>query len=142
MILIGFTILITVFVKAYKSFVIGQNSIEIVELGRETIRRGSTLIVHGSHRLMSKDTVYQPLTQSIPSTPDSSRDRPQELRSVIRSEGLSQSLDDLKRKGRCDFVRSNFNDAERETLIRSDNTFILSEHRRCRVFKLPDSYFS
>ncbi|CAH2056079.1 unnamed protein product, partial [Iphiclides podalirius] len=141
MIIIGLSILITVFVRAYKSFVIGQNSIEIVELGRETIRRGSTLIVHGSHRLVPRDNVYQPLNRSSPSTPSSCDSRLHELKSVSRTESFGHSLDDLKR-GRRDFVRSNFSDAERETLIRSDNSFILSEHRHCRVFKLPDSYFS
>lgn len=99
-----------------------------MELGKETLRRSSLL--HGSHKLHN---MYQPLNQS--STPNESL---QELKFVTRPEYLSRSLDELNRSG---FVKSNFC-LERESLIDSDNSFILSEHRRCRVFKLPDSYFS
>lgn len=37
---------------------------------------------------------------------------------------------ELKSILKADFVRSSFSDVERESLIRSDNTFILSEHNR------------
>ncbi|XP_045538328.1 scavenger receptor class B member 1 [Papilio machaon] len=141
MIIIGLSILITIFVKAYKNFVIGQNSIEIMELGKETLRRGSTLIINGSHKLIHKDNVYQPLNQSDPSTPNS-EEKLHELKFVTRSECFSRSLDEVNENVRSGFVKSNFCNPERESLINSDNSFILSEHRRCRVFKLPDSYFS
>lgn len=117
LILTGFLILTFVFIRAYKSFVIGQNSIEIVELGRQTLRRGSTLIINGSHKIIPhRESTYIPLNQC--------GDKVQEL-SYVRTD---HSLE-LKNVLRSDFVKSTFSDAERESLIRSDNSFILSEHR-------------
>lgn len=136
MILLGIFILLVVFVRAYKSFVIGKNSTEIVELGRETIRRGSTLIVDYSHKLLPhKDTAYQPLDTNVT---NSTEDDPEfnEVHHLKRLD-LSQSLDEFKKIKR-EFVKSHFNlhEAERESLIHSDNSFIQSELRRCSVLNL------
>lgn len=115
-ILAGFAALTIVFIKTYKSLVIGQNSIEIVELGRQTLRRGSTLIINGSNKILpNRDSTYTPLNQND--------EKVQEL-GQVRSE-----CSELKNVLKSEFVRSSFSDAERESLIRSDNTFILSEHR-------------
>lgn len=110
----GLLALAIIFVKAYKSVVIGQNSLEIVEIGRETLRRGSTLI-HST-----KMRQYQALK----------RQAGQQELTFVSSPELSRSLDEFRNMMRPDFVRSSFGDAERESLIRSDNTFILSEHKR------------
>lgn len=135
MICFGLMILVVVFVKAYKKFVIGQNSIEIVEIGRETIRRGSTLIMHSSQKLIPhKENSYH-LLNTIPSTPNIAREV--KLQEFDRRE-FSQSLDELKSSEKTDFVRTNFSDIERESLIRSDNTFILSELRRYSLLKIAD----
>lgn len=137
LIICGILVITYVFIKAYKKFVIGQNSIEIVELGRETLRRGSTLIINGSKLLNHKETSYQPLSKS---TSTSSGDETlQELTFIDKSENLSQSLDELKSILNRDFVKTNFTEAERESLIQADNSFIVSEHRRYNVFKLPES---
>ncbi|XP_047513560.1 scavenger receptor class B member 1 [Pieris napi] len=138
LIICGILLIIYVFIKAYKKFVIGQNSIEIVELGRETLRRGSTLIINGSKLLNHKETSYQPLRKST-STTSSGEETLQELTFIDKSENLSQSMDELKSILNRDFVKSNFNEAERESLIHADNAFILSEHRRYSVFKIPES---
>lgn len=135
MILLGIFILAIVFVKAYKSFVIGKKSTEIVELGRETIRRGSTLIIDYSHKLLPhKETAYHPLDTN----PTNSTDDPEfkEIHHLKRLD-LSQSLDEFKKIKR-EFVKSHFNlhEAERESLIHSDNSFIQSELRRCSVLNL------
>lgn len=141
MICLGLLVIAVVFIKAYKNFVIGDNSIEIVELGKETLRRGSTMIINGSHKLLTckENNSYQPLNQ-CPTTPHSSREEKMQEFRFIRPE-LSQSLDELKGKFRSDFVRSNFDEVETESLIRSDNSFILSELRRCSVLDLTDSYY-
>ncbi|XP_052749124.1 scavenger receptor class B member 1 [Galleria mellonella] len=138
MIFFGLLTLFIVFVKAYKKFVIGQNSIEIVELSRETIRRGSTLIMNGSQRLLPcRETSYR-LLNTIPSTPNIAREEKNVELDFVRKE-VSQSLDELKNVIRTDFVTSSFNGTERESLIRADNSFILSEHnRRYSMFRLPD----
>lgn len=117
----GLLTLAIIFIRAYKSFVIGQNSLEIVEIGRETLRRGSTLILNSSRLL---PTSYQPLSRA-------DTNKSHELVFVSNPE-RSQSFEEIKNVLRPGFVRSSFNDAERESLIRSDNAFILSEHRsRC-----------
>lgn len=138
MIVFGLLALIIIFVRAYKSFVLGQNSMEIVEYGRETLRRGSTLIIHGSHKLLTgKEATYQPLnaSQELPTPiPDS---KVQELKFVKTD--LSQSLDELKSKLKTEFVRTNFSEVEKETLLCSDNAFILSEHGRYNFFRLPET---
>lgn len=136
MILLGIFILSIVFVKAYKNIVIGKNPNEIVELGRETIRRGSTLIIDCSHKLLPhKETAYHPLDSNLS---NSAEDYPEfeEVHHLRRLE-LSQSLDELKRI-KNEFVKSHFNlhEAERESLIHSDNSFIQSELRRCNVLNL------
>lgn len=136
MILLGIFILSIVFIRAYKSFVIGKNSVEIVELGRETLRRGSTLIIDCSHKLLPhKETAYHPLDSNLPNSAEDESEF-NEIHHLKRLE-LSQSLDELKRIKK-DFVKSHFNlqEAERESLIHSDNSFIQSELRRCSVLNL------
>lgn len=64
MIAFGMLILVCVFVKAYKSFVFNRDTIELIELGKRSIRRGSHLIVNGQHRLMVSRESYSLLTQS------------------------------------------------------------------------------
>ncbi|CAG9794598.1 unnamed protein product [Diatraea saccharalis] len=136
MIVIGLFTLIIIFVKAYKSFVLGQNSIEIVEIGRETLRRRSTLIIHESQKiLMGKEASYKPLH---PHHHDGIIDSKLHELKHMKAE-LSQSLDELKCKLRPEFVKSNLCETERESLISSDNTFILSEHAMCNFFKLPET---
>ncbi|XP_050447396.1 scavenger receptor class B member 1 [Cataglyphis hispanica] len=49
MILVGLTTIITVFVKAYNSPVLAH---EAIELGKKTIRRGSSFLITGQHRLL------------------------------------------------------------------------------------------
>lgn len=135
MIFLGLLVLAIIFIRAYKSFVIGQNSMEIVEIGRETLRRGSTLIIHGSHKILTgKEASYQPLN---PHRSDCVDSKLHELKHVRAD--LTQSLDELKSKLKPEFVKSNFSDAERESLISSDNSFILSEHAMCNIFRLPET---
>ncbi|KAJ0183011.1 hypothetical protein K1T71_000987 [Dendrolimus kikuchii] len=125
LIFIGLFTLIIVFLRAYKSLVIGQNSIEIIEIGRETLRRSSTIIINGSQRVLSSNSCYQPLSQNDKSDKFDRVDKTHELED-IRSD-LNRSIDELKRMSKPDFVKSSFS-GERETLIRSDNAFILAEH--------------
>lgn len=64
----GVVILITVFVKAYKNLVFTKQTIEI---GMKTLRRGSTFIVNGQHRLMMVRDSYTLLdNQVIDDSPD------------------------------------------------------------------------
>ncbi|KAJ2943282.1 hypothetical protein O0L34_g12088 [Tuta absoluta] len=137
MIAFGLSIMAYIFVKSYKSFVIGQNSIEIVEIGRETIRRGSTLIINGTHKIIpTKEQSYQPLNQGEGGESPQVEDK--EFNFIKRQE-LSQSLDELKGRFDNNFVKSDFdfNETDRESLIHSDNSFILSE-RRCSMLNLRD----
>ncbi|XP_029672759.1 scavenger receptor class B member 1 [Formica exsecta] len=55
MILVGLTIIITVFVKIYKSPVLAH---EAIELGKRTIRRGSSFLITGQHRLLAGRDSY------------------------------------------------------------------------------------
>lgn len=60
----GTVILITVFVKAYKNLVFTKQTIEI---GMKTLRRGSSFLVNGQHRLMMVRDSYSILeTQPLP----------------------------------------------------------------------------
>lgn len=145
----GILTIVMIFIKAYKNFVIGEKPIEIVELGRETIRRGSTIIINSSHKLLTcQGNSYQPLDQSNPPSPYMSDEKQQEFKflppelskSLEKYKGLSQSLNELKGK-KNDFVRSSFVETETESLIGSDNSFIQSELRRCSVLHLPDEYY-
>lgn len=127
MVIIGLSVLSLVFLKAYKNLVIGQKSIEIIEIGRETLRRSSTVIINGSHRMLSpNNTIYQPLSQADDKSQSkcSKGVRSHELE-CMRSD-LNKSIDELKVMLKTEFVKSSFSD-ERESLIRSDNAFILAE---------------
>ncbi|XP_029158687.1 scavenger receptor class B member 1 isoform X2 [Nylanderia fulva] len=50
MILVGLTVIITVFVKAYNNSPVLAH--DAIELGKRTIRRGSSLLINGQHRLL------------------------------------------------------------------------------------------
>lgn len=115
MILFGLSILSYIFLKAYKNFVLGQNKLEFVEIGH-SLRRGSLIV--NTQKFIQKEAVYQPLNQKV-----------HELTFV---KDISRSVEEIKTILRPDFVRSTFSDVERETLLRSDNEFILSEHRNKR----------
>lgn len=62
MILVGLTIIATVFVKAYNSPVLAH---EAIELGKRTIRRGSSFLINGQHRLMAGRESYVLLNNDI-----------------------------------------------------------------------------
>lgn len=52
MIVGGAFIIIFVFIQAYKNFVFATDpTIEILEMGRRSLRRGSSLLINGQHRL-------------------------------------------------------------------------------------------
>ncbi|XP_025267973.1 scavenger receptor class B member 1 [Camponotus floridanus] len=55
MILVGLTVIITVFVKAYNSPVLTH---EAIELGKRTIRRGSSFLITGQNRLLAGRDSY------------------------------------------------------------------------------------
>ncbi|XP_041971164.1 scavenger receptor class B member 1 [Aricia agestis] len=141
LIIFGLSILIYLFIKAYRNFVIGDKPIEIVEMGRETIRRSSTLIINSSQKLLHNNTMYQPLSQCDPSPDDGNEDGLQELNFVKKRDSLTRSIDELKGRLNRDFVKSNFAEPERESLIDSDNTFIMSEHHQHRLYSVPDDYY-
>ncbi|XP_051154988.1 scavenger receptor class B member 1 [Leptopilina boulardi] len=62
-ILVGIVTLITVFVKAYNNVVLTH---EAIELGKRTIRRGSSFLINGQHRLlMVKQESYVLLTDDV-----------------------------------------------------------------------------
>lgn len=129
MIIFGATILVLLFVRAYKKMVFSPK-VEIYEIGRETIRRGSTLIIQGAHKLLpDRETSYEPLDQV--DTPN--------LDMTEMTEN-DQSLSSHPFPRTDSFVRAEFLEDESETLIHSDNAFIMSERRRCSLlFKLPDT---
>lgn len=55
LILVGMIIITTVFVKAYNNAVFTH---EAIELGKRTIRRSSTLLVNGQHKLLMTRESY------------------------------------------------------------------------------------
>lgn len=69
MIVGGAFIIIFVFIKAYKNFVFATDpTIEILEMGRRSLRRGSSLLINGQHRIMAHRDSYhllkEPKTQN------------------------------------------------------------------------------
>jgi len=59
MIVGGAFAMIYVFVCAYKNFVFATDpTIEILEMGRRSLRRGSSLLVNGQHRIMAHRDSY------------------------------------------------------------------------------------
>lgn len=135
MIIFGLSLLALLFVKTYKKFVFTQRS-EIYEIGRDTLRRGSTLIINSSHKIMpSRD--YQQLNRGVESNAN-----------IFREIKLTEYVIDSSQKNvnselpRSDSFRNEYmNDSETETesLINSDNSFIISEHNKCNfVFKLQN----
>lgn len=63
-IIFGIFLLVCVFIKAYKSFVFNRETIELIEMGKRSIRRGSSLIINGPHKLMVARESYSLLTPS------------------------------------------------------------------------------
>jgi len=55
LILVGLTIIVIVLVKVYNSPVLAH---EAIELGKRTIRRGSSILINGQHRLMAGRDSY------------------------------------------------------------------------------------
>lgn len=62
LILAGLLTIVTVFVKAYNSPVLAH---EAIELGKRTIRRGSSFLINGQHRLMAGRDSYVLLSNDI-----------------------------------------------------------------------------
>ncbi|EZA58061.1 hypothetical protein DMN91_006308 [Ooceraea biroi] len=67
MILVGLTIIVIVFVKAYNTPVLAH---EAIELGKRTIRRGSSFLINGQHRLLAGRDSYILLNNDIDEKPD------------------------------------------------------------------------
>jgi scavenger receptor class B, member 1 len=54
----AFTI-IFVFVRAYKNFVFATDpTVELLEMGRRSLRRGSSLLINGQHRILAHRDSY------------------------------------------------------------------------------------
>ncbi|XP_076163294.1 scavenger receptor class B member debris buster [Ptiloglossa arizonensis] len=67
LILVGIIIIITVSAKVYNNAVFTH---EAIELGKRTIRRGSTLLVNGQHRLLATRDSYVLLSNSNEDKPE------------------------------------------------------------------------
>ncbi|KAG5678168.1 hypothetical protein PVAND_007861 [Polypedilum vanderplanki] len=64
MIVGGAFIIIFVFVHAYKNFVFATDpTIEILEMGRRSLRRGSSLLINGQHHILSHRNSYHLLKE-------------------------------------------------------------------------------
>jgi hypothetical protein len=71
-IILGTLILVGVFIKAYKNVVFTK---EALEKGKETLRRGSSFILNGQHRLLIIRDSYTLLNDvSMDPDPDSNQD--------------------------------------------------------------------
>lgn len=59
LIISGAFIIIFIFIRAYQNFVFATDpSIEILEMGRRSIRRGSSILIHNQHRLLNPRDSY------------------------------------------------------------------------------------
>lgn len=59
MIVSGAFIIIFVFVQAYKNFVFATDpTVELLEMGRRSLRRGSSLLTSGQHRILAHRDSY------------------------------------------------------------------------------------
>lgn len=67
---LGILILVGVFIKAYKNVVFTK---EALEKGKETLRRGSSFIVNGQHRLLIIRDSYS-LLNNVNTDPDPDAD--------------------------------------------------------------------
>lgn len=123
MILFGLTLIATVFLRAYRTFLLGQNKLEIIEIGRDSLRRSS--IINSQRLLANRSTAYHNLSQIH-------QNQTHKLQELVFVKDLSQSVEEFKTMLKSEFVRSSFSDVERESLLRADNAFILSEHRNKR----------
>ncbi|KAG7208444.1 hypothetical protein KM043_014671 [Ampulex compressa] len=71
MILVGLVIIVTVLVKAYNNVVFAH---EAIELGKRTIRRGSSFLINGQHRLMMTRESYLLLNNDVDEKPETMED--------------------------------------------------------------------
>lgn len=56
-----------VFVRTYQNFVFSSDpTTELLEMGRRSLRRGSSIIVHGQHRLMVQRESSYHLLKNLP----------------------------------------------------------------------------
>ncbi|XP_032674774.1 scavenger receptor class B member 1 [Odontomachus brunneus] len=67
LILVGLTTIVVVFVKVYNSPVLAH---EAIELGKRTIRRSSSFLINGQHRLMAGRDSYVLLSNDIDENQD------------------------------------------------------------------------
>jgi scavenger receptor class B, member 1 len=59
MIVGGAFVIIFVFIRAYKNFVFATDpTVELLEIGRRQLRRGSSLLVNGQHRILAHRDSY------------------------------------------------------------------------------------
>jgi scavenger receptor class B, member 1 len=59
MIVGGAFLIIFVFIRAYKNFVFATDpTVELLEIGRRQLRRGSSLLVNGQHRILAHRDSY------------------------------------------------------------------------------------
>lgn len=62
--------IIFVFVRAYQNFVFSTDpTTEILEMGRRSLRRGSSMIINGPHRILMHHDSYQLLKDIPPNAP-------------------------------------------------------------------------
>lgn len=66
MIVGGAFLIIFVFVHAYKNFVFASDpTVELLEMGRRSLRRGSSLLVNGQHRILAHRDSYHLLKSPV-----------------------------------------------------------------------------
>jgi hypothetical protein len=66
MIVGGAFIIILVFIHAYKNFVFATDpTVELLEMGRRSLRRGSSLLVNGQHRILAHRDSYHLLKSPV-----------------------------------------------------------------------------
>lgn len=62
----GLLMIVFVFVRTYQNFVFSSDpTTELLEMGRRSLRRGSSIIINGQHRLMVQRDSYQ-LLKNLP----------------------------------------------------------------------------
>lgn len=65
MIVLGSLILIMVFVRTYKNYIFTKDNLE---LGKRTLRRGSSFFLNGQHKLLNLRDSYSLLHSPLPET--------------------------------------------------------------------------
>jgi scavenger receptor class B protein 1 len=93
MIVGGAFIIIFVFVHAYKNFVFATDpTIEILEMGRRSLRRGSSILINGQHRILAHRDSYHLLKE--PKTHSSSNHSNKHHITPMKTINSSSSHDD------------------------------------------------